>query len=108
MLVKFKSEVDSLTMFGDVALAILKLMGTPGTVPGALAAEDVPAALDTLRRAVEAGAPVPHPEAREGEDEESKPLVSLRQRAWPVLEMLERAARKRSYVMWEEEKPTFR
>jgi len=32
-------------MFGDVALAMLKMMGHTATVPGAILAEDVPAAL---------------------------------------------------------------
>ena len=45
MLVTFKTEAyASITMFGDVAVALIKLMGHSGTVPGAVLAEDVPAA----------------------------------------------------------------
>jgi hypothetical protein len=40
-------------MFGDVALHMLKLMGHSATVPGALLAEDISAALQRLEAAVE-------------------------------------------------------
>ena len=46
MLVTFSSPVSAdITMFGDVALRLIKLMGHSGTIPGALAAEDVAPAL---------------------------------------------------------------
>lgn len=106
-MVKFSSEVDTLTMFGDMAVAIVRLMGASGTVPGALAPEDVPAALERLKRAVDAGAPMPRAESAEAGEDDEQPRVSLNQRAWPVLQMLERAAQRKSYVMWEEEKPAF-
>jgi hypothetical protein len=44
-----------ITMFGDVAVAMLKMMGHSGTVPGAIRTEDVPAALSRLTAAVNAG-----------------------------------------------------
>lgn len=37
-----------ITMFGDVALTLLKMMGHSGTVPSAILAADVPAALSRL------------------------------------------------------------
>ena len=37
-----------ITMFGDVALALLKMMGHSKTVPGAILAADVPMALNRL------------------------------------------------------------
>ena len=53
MLVTFKTEAyANITMFGEVAVTLLKLMGHSGTVPGALMAEDVPAALERLKAAV--------------------------------------------------------
>ena len=42
------------TLFGDVALSMLKLMGNGATVPGALLAEDIPEALQRLEAAVKA------------------------------------------------------
>lgn len=41
-----------ITMFGDIAVTLLKLMGHSGTVPGAIPEEDVPAALNGLRAAI--------------------------------------------------------
>ncbi len=56
MLVTFKSDAYAdIMMFGDAALRLLKMMGHSGTVPSAILAEDVPAALDRLKRAIEEG-----------------------------------------------------
>lgn len=41
-------------MFGDVALAMLKMMGHSTAVPGAILAADMPAALIRLKAAIEA------------------------------------------------------
>ena len=59
MLVNFDSKVGALTMFGDVAVQLLKLMGHSGTVPSAILAPDIPAALDRLKRALDQGASLP-------------------------------------------------
>ena len=53
MLVTFRTEAHAdILMFGDIAIQLLELMGHSGTVPGALLADEVPAALDRLRNAV--------------------------------------------------------
>jgi hypothetical protein len=101
MLVTFSCPVyASITMFGDVAVRLLKLMGHSGTLPGALLAEDVPAALERLEAAVEADQRSPEPEeSAEGEDGE--PAVSLPHRALPVIELLKAAAKAKCDVMWD-------
>ncbi|NBR29570.1 MAG: DUF1840 family protein, partial [Betaproteobacteria bacterium] len=53
MLVKFDSEAGQILMFGDVAVALLKLMGQSGTVPGAILAPDIPAAVERLQSNVD-------------------------------------------------------
>ena len=83
MLVRFKSEVGGFTMFGDVAVKLLRIAGHSGTVPGAIPADEIPAALARLEAAM-AGQPGPQPEA-EGEDKDKEPPVSLRMRAVPLL-----------------------
>lgn len=100
MLVTFESEVGRITMFGDTARQLIHMMGRPGTIPSALLASDVAAALAELRGALDqADAPEP---ARSGDDEESeKPVVSMRQRAFPLIKLLEDAERHGSDVMWE-------
>jgi hypothetical protein len=103
MLVTFtcKAYAD-ITMFGDVALTLLKMMGHSGTVPGAILAEDVPAALDCLKRAIEAEKPEPaQGESTESEDEDrDEPRVRLATRALPLIELLTAAAKADADVMW--------
>jgi len=53
MLVTFTTRAYAdITMFGDVALALLKMMGHSGTVPSTILAADVPAALSRLTAAI--------------------------------------------------------
>jgi len=101
MLVKFDSESGQVLMFGDVAVTLLKMMGQSGVVPGAIVAADIPPALEKLRKSVEAQAH--HPRARRN-DETEEPDVSLRQRAVPLMELLDRAAKQGKNVMWTEER----
>ncbi len=91
-------------MFGDVAETLLKMMGQSGVLPGALVAKDVPAALERLKR----GAAVqrtPDPADAESGDAEGK--VSLKQRAFPLVDLLGRCAEKNCDVIWEQERPMF-
>lgn len=103
MLVTFtcKAYAD-ITMFGDVALGMLSMMGHSETVPGAILAEDVPAALDRLKRAIEAARAMPDRnvpgEARD--DDSDEPPVSLVNRALPLIGLLTAAAREKCDVMW--------
>jgi len=99
MLVQFDSKVGALTMFGDVAVQLLKLMGHSGTVPSAILAPDIPAALDRLRRALDQGASLPATPTEEEDRREGHNPVSLRQRAYPLVDLLERAAKNNADVM---------
>lgn len=110
MLVTFRSNASAdITMFGHVAEALLRMMGQSGAVPGALMAPDVAAALARLRGAIErdGGQPMPEAPAVPGaaqqppeRDEEAPPPVSLRQRAFPLIGLLEAAAREEADVTW--------
>lgn len=97
MLVTFTTDAYAdITMFGDVALAMLKMMGHSSTVPGAILAEDVPLALDRLKAAIEKEtAPPP---ADDKDDDE--PGVSMAHRALPLINLLAAAAKAESNVMW--------
>jgi hypothetical protein len=106
MLVTFRTKAyANITMFGDVAKQLLELMGHSGTVPSALNAEDVPNALARLetgiaqRRAAEAAEPSPPDDGRDGYD--APRVVTLSQRAAPLLELLRAAKAKRADVMWD-------
>lgn len=96
MLVTFSTDnYSDITMFGDVALSMLQMMGHSQTIPGAILAEDVPAALSRLKSAVYAN--VSPTSGVEGEGER---VVSMAHRALPLIDLLEAAARKESNVMW--------
>ncbi|MBZ0067281.1 MAG: DUF1840 domain-containing protein [Thiobacillus sp.] len=98
MLVTFTTDAYAdITMFGDVALAMLKMMGHSATVPGAILAEDVPAALSRLTAAIDAEKALPPPVEDKDADE---PVVSLAHRALPLINLLAAAAKAESNVMW--------
>ena len=104
MLVKFKSNAGDIVMFGDVAETLLKMMGQSGVLPGALVAKDVPAALERLKRAAAVHSD-PDPADAESGDAEGK--VSLKQRAFPLVELLARCVEKKCDVIWEQDRPMF-
>jgi hypothetical protein len=100
MLVTFKTEVGNIPMFGDVALTLIKMMGHSETVPGAILAADVPMALHRLKTAIDAEKSPP-PVEDEDEDNENERMVSLADRALPLINLLTAAAKAESNVMWE-------
>jgi Domain of unknown function (DUF1840) len=101
MLVKFDSDAGSFTMFGEDAIKLLKLMGHSGTIPSAILVEDVPAALARLQAAMrtEGADPAPAP-GQTPEDDKKEPPVSLRQRAYPLIDLLTRAVERGDAVTW--------
>ncbi|GJM04520.1 MAG: hypothetical protein DHS20C09_05110 [marine bacterium B5-7] len=106
MLIIFSSNATGdITMLSDVAERMLELMGHSGTVPSAIAAKDVPAVLERFKAAIEA-------QNNEGQDDDSmdvgadtegdedEPKVSIAGRAFPLVQMLSRAAEEGCSVMW--------
>ncbi|MGD2076035.1 MAG: DUF1840 domain-containing protein [Gammaproteobacteria bacterium] len=103
MLVTFSTPAHAnITMFGDVAVHMLELMGHSATVPGALLSEDIPAALKRLEAAVEADQQLPQPQQSREDDDEEAP-VSLAHRALPLIGLLRAAADAKCNVMWDSE-----
>jgi hypothetical protein len=103
MLITFKTTASypEITMFGEVALKLLAMMGRRGTVPSAIGAEDIPQALESLRKGIaEADAALEDQPPHEEEEGEER-RVSLHNRAVPLIEMLEAAERDGVAVMWE-------
>jgi hypothetical protein len=97
MLITFTTDAHAdISQFSDVALVLLKMMGHSGAVPGAILAADVPAALKRLTVAIDAG----H-ELRPVDDKEAEEtVVSLKNRALPVIDLLATAVKTKSNVMW--------
>lgn len=99
MLVTFKTKAHAdITLFGDIANSLLKMMGHSGTVPGAILAADVPLALSRLSTAINAEN---HPPANDDEDAEEA-QVGLAQRSLPLISLLKAAIATDSDVMWAE------
>ena len=100
MLVRFDSKVGMITMFGDIATKLLKMMGQSGSVPGAILAQDIPPAIQRLRQRI--GLERNADGDADADDGEAR--VNLSQRAFPLIQLLERAASKGADVVWEEER----
>lgn len=109
MLVTFTSNSYSdITMFGTAAVALLKLMGQSGNVPGAIMAEDVPAALAKLKEELEklsvqdTDQPSVTDNASDFDDNEEKEAhIGLDKRAGPLISLLEAAATAHQNVLWD-------
>ena len=99
MLVTFKTDNHAdITMFGEVALTMLKMMGHSPTTPGAILAADVPEALIRLKAALQSqkSAPAVADQNKEG----TEPAVSIAHRALPLVDLLTAASKAKSDVMW--------
>jgi Domain of unknown function (DUF1840) len=114
MLVTFRSTAtESITMFKDVAVELLKLMGATGRIPGGLSAADTQAALtrleaaiDRIRVATHAQTPARPAEnedwaAEDDKDPDREPPVAIAARAVPLISLLKRAAAADAAVTWE-------
>jgi hypothetical protein len=99
MLITFKTKAyANITMFGDVGLGLLELMGFGRSVPGAIDSADVPTALANLKAALDKMPQQVEPAGEAGEDQ---PAVSLHTRALPLIELLQAAIADEDYVRWE-------
>jgi hypothetical protein len=102
MLVTFRTKAHAdITMFGDVAVELLKLAGMTGDVPTAILASDIPAVIARLeagvaRRAEQVPAePTTKSSTAEGDrakDDPDEPAVPFRHRALPLLALLRAAS----------------
>ena len=83
-----------ISLFDNVALKLIKLMGHSETVPGAFTKDEIEQALDNLSKAIA------KPSAKTGDnwDDDS---VSLAHRAKPLLDLLESAKLNKEHVIWE-------
>lgn len=103
MLVTFtSSETGEVLMYADVAKVLLQAMGKETTARGTFTRAEMAGAAEALREAVkQAGQP---PEEEEDEAGKKKPpAVGLAQRAWPLIDMLERTGRSgpEAHIIWE-------
>jgi hypothetical protein len=105
MIVKFiSSETGEMVMMSDMARPLLKAIGKSCQAEGVITKSEMLLAVAALERYLDAVAPQ---ESRLSEEEEkatpaiNRP-VSIRQRAWPFIKMLNRTAQsgKDSHIVW--------
>ncbi|MBQ1765683.1 MAG: DUF1840 domain-containing protein [Aquincola sp.] len=106
MIYKFKSKAaPDVIMMGPNGDQVLRLIGREPTAKGILEVADMPAAVAALRAAVEEEdarrQATPEDEADDDGPRGSREgVVSLRQRAWPLIEMIERSHKAGTDVVW--------
>jgi hypothetical protein len=105
MTFKFKSQAtQDLVMLQASAQQVLQLIGKDAAGSGILEPQDMPAALATLRDLPEPGGQDDEGALR-GQDEDAvEPApsegISLRKRAWPFVQMIERAHAANKPIVW--------
>ncbi|MCG9553272.1 DUF1840 domain-containing protein [Vibrio sp. Isolate31] len=106
MLITFSCKAHaSVTMFGEVGLQFIKMLGHSGTIPGAIGATEVPQALNNLRTAIaaEQSQAVEQDDTDDdNEDEVAEAPVNIGSRAFPLVELLKAAIKEECEVMWED------
>lgn len=109
MLVTFKSSAGAdVLMFGESAKPILKIIGKdPGDAKGIVTVEQLPDAIAALRGAIAADR-AHHSPSTEDEEEAATESgqtgmaapVSLAQRAYPLLSLMEDSLKEKTPVTW--------
>lgn len=107
MIYKFKSKAASdVIMMGPNGDQVLRLLGREPAAKGIIEVADMPAAVATLRAAVEEEEARRQAATTEDEDADDAPrggregVVTLRQRVWPLIDMIERSQQAATDVVW--------
>ena len=98
MIYKFKSKATGdLIMTQPVGERVLSLIGKPATPQGIIDVDQLAAAMSALESAVATESPAPA-----GADDAGPKAdrVSLRQRVWPMVEMMKRALAEKQPITW--------
>lgn len=106
MLYKFKSKAGGdVIMLGPDGDQLMRIIGKEPSDKGILQVADMPAALKALEAAVLADEHAPAPAAAVQGDNAEPPearasRVALRQRAWPLMDLIRRALSTEHDVVW--------
>ena len=99
MMYKFKSKATGdLIMTQPVGDRVLSLIGKSPAPQGIIEVDQMAAAMSALEAAAAAESPNP---ANDGDDASPRAdAVSLRQRVWPMVDMLKRALAEKQPIVW--------
>jgi hypothetical protein len=99
MIYKFKSKATGdLIMTQPVGDRVLSLIGKPAAAQGIIEVDQMAAAIGALESAVASESPQGAGEGGDGAAKADR--VSLRQRVWPMVEMLKRAQADQQPIVW--------
>lgn len=101
MLIKFSIiSGQSVEMFEKDAQAILHAMDLSGTVPSAISAEDIPAAIQHLENTLSSSS-IDKDDDKPNQDGGSEDSVGTKTKAFPLIELLKNAVKQNKSVMWD-------
>lgn len=105
MIYKFKSKATAdLIMMGPTGDQVLRIIGKEPAAQGIVEARALPAAIAALERAVDAEdaarKDAKTPPEGEAPGAAGGDPVTLRQRAWPLLEMMRRSKAEDADIVW--------
>lgn len=101
MIYKFKSKATGdVIMLGPNGDQMLRIIGREPAAKGIIEVDHMAAAIDALQAAVAADEAVIEAASDEAADNPARPGITLRQRLWPVIDMLKRALGARQPVVW--------
>ncbi|MBN8491874.1 MAG: DUF1840 domain-containing protein [Burkholderiales bacterium] len=101
MIYKFKSKAcGDLIMLAPNGDQMLRLIGREPAPKGIIEVEQMAAAIEALQTAVLEHEAQAEAEAQQAEESGGRPAVTLRQRLWPVIDMLKRAQAEREPIVW--------
>lgn len=105
MLVRFlSSETGEILMFAEAARPLLQALGKATTARGTFTQAEMAGAAQALRDAVKrAETPPPVDDELDETGKKKEPVVAMGQRAWPLIDMLERTGRAgpKANIVWE-------
>jgi len=105
MIYKFKSKAaGDVIMMGPAGDDVLRLIGKAAAAQGIIEVADMAAAIAALEQAVAADesarAQAESAAKAEGKKVAPREGVSLRQRAWPLVEMMKRSMSENAEIVW--------
>ena len=101
MIYKFKSKAcGDLIMLGPNGDQMLRLIGQEPAPKGIIEVERMAAAIEALQLAVHEHEAEAAAQQQEADEPGGRPGITLRQRLWPVVDMLKRSLAEREPIVW--------
>jgi hypothetical protein len=98
---RFKSKADGdLIMLDPIGDQILRILGREPAPQGIIEVAALPEAITALEQAIAAAERVRGAAGDHDDADDGARSVGLRQRAWPMLEMMRRSLAERADVVW--------